>query len=193
MCLQFGLKVPSRPGNFDLGPLLSIHPARAIVRRLPFFAETAGSSRFGPVGPRSTTMPHPSRSMGIIPLRRYNEAPTYRRGGHYGQAVEHGSPSLQRREASRRHESTLRPSCATCVLGTERFKRHHQSRRQRYKGPSGSAIKVADPKPLQAAVVVRPQINHRAMALCQHRHWSAGAHDSLIGQANLLCRRDRFL
>jgi hypothetical protein len=32
----------------------------------------------GPVGPRSTTMTHPPRSMGIIPLRRYYEAPAFR-------------------------------------------------------------------------------------------------------------------
>jgi hypothetical protein len=54
--------------------ILSHHPARAIARRLPPSAEIAGSSRFDPVGPRSTTMTHPLRSMGIAPLRRYYEA-----------------------------------------------------------------------------------------------------------------------
>jgi len=72
--------MPSRPGEFHPEPLtepdvnLSIHPARAIVRRLPPSAEIAGSSRFDPVGPRSTTMTHPLRSMGITPLHRYYEA-----------------------------------------------------------------------------------------------------------------------
>jgi hypothetical protein len=66
-------ELPSRPGEFHPEPLtdpdmsLSIHPARAIVRRLPPSAEIAGSSRFDPVGPRSTTMTHPLRSMGITP------------------------------------------------------------------------------------------------------------------------------
>jgi hypothetical protein len=54
--------------------ILSHHPARAIARRLPPSAEIAGSSRFDPVGPRSTTMTHPLRSMGITPLRRFYEA-----------------------------------------------------------------------------------------------------------------------
>src|SRR5499427_9258249 len=68
------------PGNFTPSPsqipdvILSHHPARAIARRLPPSAEIAGSSRFDPVGPRSTTMTHPLRSMGITPLRRYYEA-----------------------------------------------------------------------------------------------------------------------
>src|SRR5260221_195548 len=53
---------------------LSIHPARVPARRLPPSAEPSGSSRFDPVGPRSTTMTHPLRSMGIAPLRRYYEA-----------------------------------------------------------------------------------------------------------------------
>src|SRR6266566_5533129 len=72
--------MPSRPGEFHPEPLtdpdvnLSIHPARAIIRRLPPSAEIAGSSRFDPVGPRSTTMTHPLRSMGITPLHRYYEA-----------------------------------------------------------------------------------------------------------------------
>src|SRR5215470_18876628 len=72
--------MPSRPGEFHPEPLtdpdvnLSIHPARAIVRRLPPSAEIAGSSRFDSVGPRSTTMTHPLRSMGITPLHRYYEA-----------------------------------------------------------------------------------------------------------------------
>src|SRR5882672_10566163 len=62
---------PSRPGEFHPEPLtdpdlnLSIHPARVTARRLPPSAEIAGSSRFDPVGPRSTTMTHPLRSMGI--------------------------------------------------------------------------------------------------------------------------------
>ena len=61
-------QLPSRPGEFHPEPLtdpdviLSHHPARAIVRRLPPSAEIAGSSRFDPVGPRSTTMTHPLRS-----------------------------------------------------------------------------------------------------------------------------------
>ena len=69
--------MPSRPREFHPEPLtdpdviLSHHPARAIARRLPPSAEIAGSSRFDPVGPRSTTMTHPLRSMGITPLRRY--------------------------------------------------------------------------------------------------------------------------
>jgi len=77
---RFLIEVPSRPREFHPEPLtdpdvnLSIHPARAIVRRLPPSAEIAGSSRFDPVGPRSTTMTHPLRSMGITPLRRYYEA-----------------------------------------------------------------------------------------------------------------------
>src|SRR5262245_13865268 len=68
--------MPSRPGEFhpesltDPDVILSHHPARAIVRRLPPSAEIAGSSRFDPVGPRSTTMTHPLRSMGITPLHR---------------------------------------------------------------------------------------------------------------------------
>src|SRR6266446_10759423 len=72
--------LPSRPGEFhpesltDPDVILSHHPARAIARRLPPSAEIAGSSRFDPVGPRSTTMTHPLRSMGIAPLRRYYEA-----------------------------------------------------------------------------------------------------------------------
>ena len=67
------------PGNFTPSlsqipdVILSHHPARAIARRLPPSAEIAGSSRFDPVGPRSTTMTHPLRSMGIAPLRRYYE------------------------------------------------------------------------------------------------------------------------
>ena len=71
---------PSRPGEFHPKPLtdpdlnLSIHPARVTARRLPPSAEPSGSSRFDPVGPRSTTMTHPLRSMGIAPLRRYYEA-----------------------------------------------------------------------------------------------------------------------
>jgi hypothetical protein len=71
---------PSRPGEFHPEPLtdpdlnLSIHPARVTARRLPPSAEPSGSSRFDPVGPRSTTMTHPLRSMGIAPLRRYYEA-----------------------------------------------------------------------------------------------------------------------
>src|SRR5215470_7775289 len=72
--------MPSRPREFHPEPLtdpdviLSHHPARAIARRPPPSAEIAGSSRFDPVGPRSTTMTHPLRSMGITPLRRYYEA-----------------------------------------------------------------------------------------------------------------------
>src|SRR5260370_7198398 len=68
------------PGNFTPSlsqipdVILSHHPARAIARRLPPSAEIAGSSRFDPVGPRSTTMTHPLRSMAIAPLRRYYEA-----------------------------------------------------------------------------------------------------------------------
>jgi hypothetical protein len=68
--------LPSRPREFHPEPLtdpdviLSHHPARAIARRLPPSAEIAGSSWFDPVGPRSTTMTHPLRSMGITPLRR---------------------------------------------------------------------------------------------------------------------------
>ena len=68
------------PGNFTPSlsqipdVILSHHPARAIARRLPPSAEIAGSSRFDPVGPRTTTMTHPLRSMGITPLRRYYEA-----------------------------------------------------------------------------------------------------------------------
>src|SRR5215831_3795119 len=58
----------------DPDVILSHHPARAIARRLPPSAEIAGSSRFDPVGPRSTTMTHPLRSVGIAPLRRYYEA-----------------------------------------------------------------------------------------------------------------------
>jgi hypothetical protein len=71
-----GLQAPSRPEEFHPESLtdpdvnLSIHPARAIARRLPPSAEIAGSSRFDPVGPRSTAMTHPLRSMGITPLRR---------------------------------------------------------------------------------------------------------------------------
>src|SRR5262247_1633421 len=73
-------ELPSRPREFHPEPLtdpdviLSHHPARAIARRPPPSAEIAGSSRFDPVGPRSTTMTHPLRSMGIAPLRRYYEA-----------------------------------------------------------------------------------------------------------------------
>src|SRR5262249_23533358 len=54
------------PGNFAPSlsqipdVILSHHPARAIARRLPPSAEIAGSSRFDPVGPRSTTMTPPS-------------------------------------------------------------------------------------------------------------------------------------
>src|SRR5258705_5006207 len=68
------------PGNFTPSlsqipdVILTHHPARAIARRLPPSAEIAGSSRFDPVGPRSTTMTHPLRSMGIAPLRRHYEA-----------------------------------------------------------------------------------------------------------------------
>src|SRR4029077_1647733 len=68
------------PGNFTPSlsqipdVILSHHPARAIARRLPPSAEIAGSSRFDPVGPRSTAMTHPLRYMGITPLRRYYEA-----------------------------------------------------------------------------------------------------------------------
>src|SRR5215831_18057686 len=57
--------MPSRPREFHPEPLtdpdviLSHHPARAIARRPPPSAEIAGSSRFDPVGPRSTTMTHP--------------------------------------------------------------------------------------------------------------------------------------
>src|SRR5258708_12447038 len=71
---------PSRPGEFHPEPLtdpdlnLSIHPARVTARRLPASAEPSGASRFDPVGPRSPTMTHPLRSMGIAPLRRYYEA-----------------------------------------------------------------------------------------------------------------------
>src|SRR5262245_5635403 len=67
-------------GEFHPEPLiepdvnLSIHPARVTARRLTPSAERSGSSRFDPVGPRSTTMTHPLRSMGITPLRRYYEA-----------------------------------------------------------------------------------------------------------------------
>src|SRR5262249_33638485 len=74
------LFLPSRPGAFHPEPLpdpdanLSIHPARAIVRRLPPSAEIPGSSPFAPGGPRSTTMTHPLRSMGLTPLHRYSEA-----------------------------------------------------------------------------------------------------------------------
>src|SRR5215471_6878220 len=59
------LLMPSRPREFHPEPLtdpdviLSHHPARAIARRPPPSAEIAGSSRFDPVGPRSTTMTHP--------------------------------------------------------------------------------------------------------------------------------------
>jgi hypothetical protein len=73
-------RLPSRPGEFHPESLtepyviLSHHPARATKRRLPPSAEIAGSSRFDPVGPRSTTMTHPLRSMGITPLHRYYEA-----------------------------------------------------------------------------------------------------------------------
>src|SRR5215813_8718038 len=58
------------PGNFHPSPsqipdvILSHHPARAIARRLPPFTKIAGSSRFDPVGPRSTTITHPLRSKG---------------------------------------------------------------------------------------------------------------------------------
>src|SRR5262249_28091345 len=74
------LNMPSRPREFHPEPLtepylnLSIHTARATARRLPPSAEIAGSSRFGPLGPRPTTMTHHLRSMGITPLRRYYEA-----------------------------------------------------------------------------------------------------------------------
>ena len=73
-------RLPSRPREFhpesltDSGRDTSHHPARAIARRLPPSAEIAGSSRFDPVGPRSTPMTYPLRSMGITPLRRYYEA-----------------------------------------------------------------------------------------------------------------------
>src|SRR5260221_11026900 len=73
-------KMPSRPREFHPEPLtdpdlnLSIHPARVTARRLPPSAEPSGSSRFDPVGPRSTTMTYPLRSIGITPLRRYYEA-----------------------------------------------------------------------------------------------------------------------
>src|SRR5262249_37008419 len=72
--------MPSRPREFHPEPLtdpdviLSHHPARVTARRLPPSVEIAGSSRFDPVGPRSTAMTHPLRSMGIAPLRRYYEA-----------------------------------------------------------------------------------------------------------------------
>ena len=72
--------LPSRPREFHPESLtdpdvnLSIHPARAIARRLPPSAEIAGSSRFDPVGPRSTAMTHPLRSTGITPLHHYYEA-----------------------------------------------------------------------------------------------------------------------
>src|SRR5258708_30747086 len=72
--------LPSRSGEFHPEPLtdpdlnLSIHPARATARRLPPSAEPSGSSRYDPVGPGSTSMTHPRRSMGIAPLRRYYEA-----------------------------------------------------------------------------------------------------------------------
>jgi hypothetical protein len=68
------------PGNFTPSlsqipdVILSRHPARATARRLPPSVEIAGSSRFDPVGPRSTAMTHPLRSMGITPLHHYYEA-----------------------------------------------------------------------------------------------------------------------
>src|SRR5215469_5263717 len=80
MCKKQSQQTPSRPREFHPEPLtdpdviLSHHPARAIGRRLPPSAEIAGSSRFDPVGPRSTAMTHPLRSMGITPLHRYYEA-----------------------------------------------------------------------------------------------------------------------
>jgi hypothetical protein len=85
------------PGNFTPSlsqipdVILSHDPARAIARRLPPSAEIAGSSRFDPVGPRSTTMT-PLRSMGIgcsaaapLPAAFVHMAP--RNSSH------HGSPS----------------------------------------------------------------------------------------------------
>ena len=69
--------MPSRPGEFHPEPLtdpdlnLSIHPARVTARRLPPSAEPSGSSRYGPVGPTSTSMTHPLRSTGITPLHHY--------------------------------------------------------------------------------------------------------------------------
>ena len=80
MCWLGGRDCRVGPGNFTPSlsqipdVILSHHPARAIARRLPPSAEIAGSSRFDPVGPRSTAMTHPLRSMGITPLRRYYEA-----------------------------------------------------------------------------------------------------------------------
>ena len=74
------LKLQSRPEEFHPEPLtepdliLSHHPARAIARRLPPSAEPSGSSRFDPVGPRSTAMTHPLRSTGITPLQHYYRA-----------------------------------------------------------------------------------------------------------------------
>src|SRR5260370_547273 len=68
---------PSRPGEFHPEPLtdpdlnLSIHPARVTARRLPPSAEPSGSSRFDPVGPRSTTMTHPLPPTPLAPLRPY--------------------------------------------------------------------------------------------------------------------------
>src|SRR5258708_34721542 len=60
---------PSRPGEFHPEPLtdpdlnLSIHPARVTARRLPPSSKPSGSSPFDPVGPLSTTITHPRRSM----------------------------------------------------------------------------------------------------------------------------------
>jgi hypothetical protein len=78
--LSDGRKCRVGPGNFTPSlsqipdVILSHHPARATARRLPPSAEIAGSSRFDPVGPRSTAMTHPLRSMGITPLHHYYEA-----------------------------------------------------------------------------------------------------------------------
>src|SRR5258707_12275213 len=78
--VRFGLKMPSRPGEFhpesltDPDVILSHHPARATARRLPPSAERSGSSRFNPVGPCSTAMTCPLCSAGITPLRCYYEA-----------------------------------------------------------------------------------------------------------------------
>src|SRR5262249_337318 len=72
--------MPSRLREFHPEPLtdpdvnLSIHPARAIARRLPPSAERSGSSRFDPVGPSSTAMTCPLRSTGITPLHHYYRA-----------------------------------------------------------------------------------------------------------------------
>jgi hypothetical protein len=78
--MRFGPFMPSRPGEFHPEPLtdpdliLSHHPARATARRLPPSAEHSGSSRYNPVGPRSTAVTHPLCSTGITPLQRYYEA-----------------------------------------------------------------------------------------------------------------------